>query len=112
VFEHRYPVRIEEFAIRTGSGGAGQYPGGAGVRRVFTFLAPVSLSILAQHRVVPPYGLAGGGPGACGEQWIVRANGQREPLAGLAQAEMQPGDQLVVLTPGGGGWGPVSGRNP
>jgi 5-oxoprolinase (ATP-hydrolysing) len=112
VFEHRYPVRLEEFAIRTGSGGAGQYPGGAGVRRVFTFLAPVSLSILAQHRVVPPYGLAGGGPGACGEQWIVRANGQREPLAGLAQAEMQPGDQLVVLTPGGGGWGPVSGRNP
>ncbi len=109
IFEHRYPVRLDEFAIRAGSGGVGQFPGGAGVRRAFTFLAPVSLSILAQHRLVPPYGLAGGGPGACGQQWILRATGQREELAGLGQAEMQPGDQLVVLTPVGGGWGEAAG---
>ncbi|MCU0448416.1 MAG: hydantoinase B/oxoprolinase family protein [Bernardetiaceae bacterium] len=105
VMELRYPVRLEQMAVRAHSGGAGAYPGGCGIRRVIRFLAPVSLSLLTQHRVVPPYGLAGGQPGALGQQYLLRANGQTEPLAGLAQAELLPGDQLVMLTPGGGGWG-------
>ncbi len=105
MLELRYPVRLDDFSIRTGSGGAGHFPGGNGIQRCFTFLAPVSLSVLTQHRVVLPYGLAGGKAGACGEQFIIRAAGTVEKLGGIAQAEMQPGDRLIMLTPGGGGWG-------
>jgi 5-oxoprolinase (ATP-hydrolysing) len=106
VLEARYPVRLLEFSIRRGSGGAGRHRGGDGTRRRIEFLRPVTLSILSQRRgPYPPYGLAGGEPGALGRNVLTRADGRVEPLAGLAQVEVQPGDVITIETPGGGGFG-------
>jgi 5-oxoprolinase (ATP-hydrolysing) len=105
VIEHRYPVRLERFAIRRGSGGRGRWRGGDGVEREITFLEPCTLSILSQHRAQGPFGLAGGEPGRPGCQWVARADGGRMDLAAIAGMEVQPGDRLVIQTPGGGGFG-------
>lgn len=105
ILEFRYPVRLERFAIRQDSGGRGKWRGGKGVVREIRFLAPVSLTILSQHRRVAPYGLAGGEPGSCGEQFLIRANGKVESIAGIAGVQMQTGDRIEILTPGGGGYG-------
>lgn len=105
VLEHRYPVRLERFAIRAGSGGAGRFRGGDGTVRELTFLAPMSLSLLTQHRVEAPYGMAGGGPGTPGRQRLARATGEVEELASVDGREVEPGDRLILETPGGGGWG-------
>jgi 5-oxoprolinase (ATP-hydrolysing) len=110
VLEHRYPVRLERFAIRRGSGGAGRHRGGDGAVRELTFLAPMSLSLLTQHRVERPYGVEGGEPGAPGRQRLIRANGEELELPSIAAAEVEPGDRLVLETPGGGGWGEVEGE--
>jgi len=106
LLEHRYPVRLERFAVRPGSGGAGRHRGGDGAVRELTFLAPMSLSLLTQHRVEAPYGAAGGSPGLPGRQLLVRASGETLELAPVAGCEVEPGDRLVLETPGGGGWGP------
>jgi 5-oxoprolinase (ATP-hydrolysing) len=106
IIEHRYPVRVERFAVRAGSGGDGRRRGGDGLIREFTFLQPMSLSILSQHRTVPPYGLAGGMPGAPGRQQVIRAGGETLTLGSLDGCEVGPGDRLRVETPGGGGYGP------
>jgi 5-oxoprolinase (ATP-hydrolysing) len=108
VLEHRYPVRLERFAIRAGSGGAGQWRGGDGAVRELTFLEPMSLSLLTQHRVERPYGLEGGEPGQPGRQRLVRASREIEELAPIDGCEVGPGDRLILETPGGGGWGPPS----
>ena len=105
ILEHRYPVRLEAFSIRRGSGGDGEFRGGDGVRRQFLFLQPMSLSLLSQHRVEAPYGAAGGGAGALGRQVVIRSDGASEHLAGIDGLEVETGDRLVVETPGGGGWG-------
>ncbi|MCG3178034.1 MAG: hypothetical protein BIFFINMI_00357 [Phycisphaerae bacterium] len=105
VIEHRYPVRLERFAIRLGSGGAGRHRGGDGVVREYTFLAPLSLSLLTQHRVQRPYGLAGGQPGATGVNRIVRADGREQMLGPVDGCDVGPGDRLILETPGGGGYG-------
>jgi 5-oxoprolinase (ATP-hydrolysing) len=105
VVEHRYPVRLERFGIRRGSGGEGRWPGGDGAVRELTFLEPMSLSLLTQHRVEAPFGLAGGGPGRPGRQTLVRASGEVEELASVDGREVGPGDRLVLETPGGGGCG-------
>ncbi len=105
ILEHRYPVRVERFAVRRGSGGAGRYRGGDGAVREIVFLSSVSLSVLGQHRVVAPYGLAGGAPGRTGAQRLVRANGEVVPLGSIDSCEAGPGDRLIVETPGGGGYG-------
>ncbi len=106
VIERRYPVRVLEFSIRRGSGGAGQHRGGDGVVRRLEFLRPLTVSVLSQRRGTrTPFGLAGGKPGAAGRNVLVRANGAVETLAGLAQFTASPGDVLVVETPGGGGYG-------
>jgi 5-oxoprolinase (ATP-hydrolysing) len=107
VVEHRYPVRVERFEIRRGSGGAGRWPGGDGAVREIAFLKPMSLSVLTQHRVERPYGGAGGEPGAAGRQTVVRADGGSFELAPVDGCEMEPGDRLILETPGGGGWEPV-----
>lgn len=105
ILELRYPVQLERFALRRESGGVGKYRGGEGVIRELTFLEPLSLSLLGQHRRVPPYGFAGGGPGACGEQVLIRKGGEVQLLEGIDHAEVAAGDRLVLRTPGGGGWG-------
>lgn len=109
VFEKRYPVRLHQFAIREHSGGAGKHPGGCGVIRKIEFLKPLDVAILSQRRGdYPPYGLVGGSPGALGKNTLLRADGTEEPLAGQAQFQVQPGDLLLIETPGGGGWGSAS----
>jgi 5-oxoprolinase (ATP-hydrolysing) len=105
VLEHRYPVRLERFEIRKGSGGGGRRPGGDGVVRELTFLEPVSLSLLTQHRVEAPYGAAGGQPGKPGRQRIIRADGEEIELKSVDGCEAEAGDRLILETPGGGGWG-------
>jgi len=108
VLEFRFPVRLESYAIRAGSGGAGAHRGGdGGVRRV-RFLEAMTASILSNGRVVPAFGLAGGQPGALGINWVERADGRVEALAHIGSVEMQPGDVFVVETPGGGGYGAAS----
>jgi len=108
VLELRYPVRLESFAIRSGSGGAGRWRGGDGAVRRVRFLAPMTAVIVASRRTVAPFGLAGGGDGAPGEQWVERADGSREDLGGTSQAELRPGDLFAIATPGGGGYGAAS----
>ncbi|MDO9501947.1 hydantoinase B/oxoprolinase family protein [Falsiroseomonas sp.] len=105
VLELRYPVRLEEFAIRRGSGGAGQWVGGDGSRRRIRFLRPMEAVIVASRRRVPPHGLHGGAAGAPGRQWVERADGTRVEMAGCDRASLNPGDVLGLETPGGGGWG-------
>ncbi|MFZ9285317.1 MAG: hydantoinase B/oxoprolinase family protein [Burkholderiaceae bacterium] len=105
VLEFRFPVRLESYAIRSGSGGAGRWKGGdGGVRRV-RFLEAMTASILSNGRVHPPFGMAGGQPGAPGINRVVRADGRIETLAHIGSVEMQPGDVFEIHTPGGGGYG-------
>ena len=105
VLEFRFPVRLDSYAIRTGSGGAGRWRGGdGGVRRV-RFLEEMTASILSNGREVPAFGLAGGQPGALGVNRIERADGRVETLRHIGSAQMQPGDVFVIETPGGGGFG-------
>ncbi len=106
VLEFRFPVRLESYAIRAGSGGAGRWRGGdGGVRRV-RFLSPMTASILSNGRHVPAFGLEGGGAGALGVNRVERADGRVEVLDHIGQVEMGVGDVFVVETPGGGGFGP------
>ena len=105
ILEQRLPVQLERFAIRTGSGGSGRWRGGEGVVRELRALEPLTLSLLSGSREVPPFGLAGGGAGACGENWLLRADQPPERLPGSAVVELAAGDGVRVLTPGGGGFG-------
>ena len=105
VLEFRFPVRLESYEIRAGSGGAGRWHGGdGGVRRV-RFLEPMTASILSNGRVHPAFGMAGGEPGQLGINRVVRADGRTEDLAHIGQAEMRAGDVFEIHTPGGGGYG-------
>ena len=107
----RAAVREQPFGARPDAGlvcsaGAGRWHGGCGVERRIRFLEPVTVALLSGHRRVPPYGMAGGGPGALGEQWVERAGGGPvTPLKGCDTAELDTGDVLVLRTPGGGGYG-------
>ena len=105
VLEWRFPARVEEFSVRANSGGRGLYNGGDGVVRRIRFLRALCANIISGHRRVPPYGMAGGRPGACGRNWVERAAGCREELSGVARVEIQPGDIVGIATPGGGGYG-------
>ncbi|MEU8764079.1 hydantoinase B/oxoprolinase family protein [Streptomyces sp. NPDC048659] len=106
VLEWRLPVRIDSFAVRAGTGGRGRRHGGDGVERRIRFLEPMTVTLLAGHRRVPPYGMAGGGPGALGADTVERADGTVDRLDGVDTTEVGPGDVLVIRTPGGGGYGP------
>ena len=105
VLELRYPVRLEHFGIRRGSGGDGKWRGGDGAVRRIRFLEPMTAVIVASRRNVAPFGLEGGEDGAAGRQWVERANGTHELLTGTDSAELAPGDAFVIETPGGGGYG-------
>ncbi|KJS43104.1 MAG: 5-oxoprolinase [Roseovarius sp. BRH_c41] len=105
VLEWRFPVHVEEFAIRRGSGGNGRHRGGNGIRRRLRFLEEMTTTVLTSHRKVPPRGAEGGGPGAIGRNAIERANGTLLTLKGNDMAEVSPGDVFIMETPGGGGFG-------
>jgi 5-oxoprolinase (ATP-hydrolysing) len=106
VLEERFPVVLERFEIRRGSGGRGRWRGGDGVRRALRFLAPMQLVVLANRRVIAPFGMGGGESGAVGRNWIERADGSREDIGSTASVRVEAGDVFVLETPGGGGWGP------
>lgn len=112
VLEFRFPVRLESYEIRHGSGGAGRWKGGDGGVRRIRFLEPMTASILSNGRVHPAFGMDGGQPGAPGINRVIRADGSVETLAHIGQADMQPGDVFEIHTPGGGGFGthPVANR--
>lgn len=103
--EARHPIRIEEFSIRRGTGGRGRFAGGDGVRRVYRALAPLSACVVAEHRREGGPGLSGGEPGAPGAERVLRRDGRVEAISGHAEVDLEPGDRLVVETPGGGGFG-------
>jgi 5-oxoprolinase (ATP-hydrolysing) len=105
VLEWRFPVLVESFAIRGGSGGAGRWRGGDGVIRRIRFLEPMTASILSNRRRVPPFGLKGGSPAATGRNYVQRADGTIEELPACATVQMNAGDTFVIETPGGGGFG-------
>jgi 5-oxoprolinase (ATP-hydrolysing) len=105
VLEQRFPVRVRRFGIRRGSGGAGHWRGGDGVVREIEFLAPMSVSLLANRRHTAPFGLAGGGDGLPGRDTVIRADGSREPIGPEAKLEVETGDRIRIETPGGGGYG-------
>lgn len=105
VLEFRYPVLLESYAIRAGSGGAGRWHGGNGGTRRVRFLEPMTASILANNRSIAPFGMAGGAAGAKGRNWVERTDGAREELPHIGSADMRAGDVFVIETPGGGGYG-------
>jgi 5-oxoprolinase (ATP-hydrolysing) len=105
ILEARLPVRLDQFAIRRGSGGQGAHKGGDGVIRAVTFLEAMRANILANRRRVPPRGIMGGANAAAGRNWVERTDGSVEMLTATDSADVQPGDRFVVETPGGGGYG-------
>jgi N-methylhydantoinase B len=103
--EVHYPFLVIRTGLRRGSGGAGLHPGGEGIIREIEFLEPVQVSLIGERRRNRPWGLQGGSPGSCGEDWLMRGDGAPERLPGKVTFGAEPGDRLRVLTPGGGGWG-------
>jgi len=105
VLEWRYPVRLDSYEILRNSGGSGKWRGGNGGIRKVRFLESMTASILSNNRIVPPFGMAGGGDGNCGKNYVIRSDGTNEALGFVASTEMHPGDVFVIETPGGGGYG-------
>jgi 5-oxoprolinase (ATP-hydrolysing) len=105
ILEFRFPVRLESYEIREGSGGAGQWHGGNGGVRKVRFLEPMTAAILSNNRIHPPFGMAGGEPGALGRNTVLRADGSVEQLGHIGKTDMRAGDVFVIETPGGGGYG-------
>jgi 5-oxoprolinase (ATP-hydrolysing) len=112
VFEQNFPVVVEAFTVREGSGGDGKWKGGNGTTRRIRFTEPVQVAILSNHRRIAPFGLEGGQPGACGLNSVERLQGLAQtPVGGTATMDLVAGDVFVVETPGGGGYGAVSGKS-
>ncbi len=105
ILEWRFPVLLEEFSIRSGSGGAGRRKGGNGVRRRIRFMEPMTVSVLSSHRLKPTFAVNGAEPGKCGRNTVILKNGTIKNLPGCAQIEVQAGDVIQIETPGGGGYG-------
>ena len=106
ILELRFPVRLESYAIRAGSGGAGRWHGGNGGVRQIRFLEPMVASILSNNRRVAPFGMAGGQAGAPGRNCVIRAGGCVDVLGPVEKVNVDRGDMFIIETPGGGGWGP------
>lgn len=103
--EHAFPMRIEVYRVRRGSGGKGAHRGGDGLVRAWRFLGPATVTLIGERRVFAPPGAAGGGDAMVGSQYVIRSDGGRQMLEGKAHLDVEAGDLLVVETPGGGGWG-------
>jgi GrpB-like predicted nucleotidyltransferase (UPF0157 family) len=109
--ERAFPMRVRRYRLRTGSGGVGLYPGGDGIERDLEMLEDVTVSLITERRVSQPWGLAGGSPGAVGEDWLLSGGDESraQRLPDKCTIEMKSGDVLRMLTPGGGGWGRAPG---
>ena len=107
ILERRFPVRLEAFELRRGSGGLGKHPGGDGTRRRLRFLASMEAALLSTRRTVAPQGLAGGASGLAGSQRLIAASGAVKELEGCFSIAVRPGDVIEIETPGGGGYGRV-----
>jgi 5-oxoprolinase (ATP-hydrolysing) len=105
VLEWRFPVRLDSFKVRRGSGGGGKHHGGDGVERRIRFLKPMTAVMLANHRRIAPFGVGGGAPGATGRNWIERTNGEHQQFAATFATEIAREEVIVIQTPGGGGYG-------
>jgi 5-oxoprolinase (ATP-hydrolysing) len=105
ILELRYPVLLEEFSIRRGSGGKGKWASGDGTRRVIRFLERMQCAILSGYRQVRPCGVAGGAPGEAGRNAVRRTRGDLEPLQGCDETVLEAGDAIIIETPTGGGFG-------
>ena len=103
--ETHYPFKVIRYSLRRGTGGSGLHAGGEGIDREIEFLEPATVSLMGERRRNQPWGLSGGRPGTVGEDWLIRAGGPAERLPGKVTLEVEAGDRLRVLTPGGGGWG-------
>ena len=112
--ERALPIRVRRYGLRRGSGGAGTYTGGDGIWRELEALTPTTVSLITERRTSAPWGLAGGEPGAVGENWLLPGGdeGRAERLPDKCTVVLAPGDVLRVLTPGGGGWGPPPAPTP
>jgi N-methylhydantoinase B len=100
-----YPFEVTRYRLRRGSGGNGQFRGGDGIERELLFADHAVVSLMGERRLTAPWGLAGGSDGLPGEDWLIRTDGSREQLPSKCTVDVAPGDRLLVLTPGGGGWG-------
>ena len=109
ILEARYPVRVEHFGLRRGSGGEGCWRGGDGLIRELRFLEPLTVALISGNRLQAPEGLAGGGPGARGLNLLIPPGGEPEVLPGCFERQLAAGDRLRIETPGGGGYGAPSG---
>lgn len=111
--ERALPLRVRRYRLRRDSGGAGEHPGGDGIERELEVLADTTLSLVTERRVSRPWGLAGGDPGAVGENWLLPGGDETraERLPDRCTVRLRAGDVLRMLTPGGGGWGPTSSRS-
>lgn len=105
ILEQRFPVRLERFQVRRGSGGKGRWSGGDGLERQIRFLAPMTVALLSGSRRVAPFGLAGGEAGAVGVTWMSEAGGPWQQKPACFEQKVQMNDRLWIATPGGGGWG-------
>ena len=103
--EMTFPFRIETYALRRGSGGAGERRGGDGLIRAYRLLRPATVTVISERRETPPWGLQGGAPGACGRNTLIRPGGEEETLPAKFSRRLEAGDVLRIETPGGGGWG-------
>jgi N-methylhydantoinase B len=102
--EHALPVRVLEYRLREATGGKGQHPGGDGIRRVYEFLAPATITLNSERRIYAPYGLNGGEPGEKGANTLIQ-NRRKQAIGGKFTTQVNPGDRVMIETPGGGGWG-------
>ena len=107
ILETRFPVLLENFALRPGSGGDGAFRGGDGTTRTIRFLQPMDMAILSSHRTLAPQGINGGGPGQVGQTLVRRLDDTVEVLAACAQTHLQAGEAVTVITPTPGGYGPA-----
>jgi N-methylhydantoinase B/oxoprolinase/acetone carboxylase alpha subunit len=108
--EHYLPVRVQQYGLRKGSGGNGQFPGGDGIIREYEMLTETTVTVLSERRVRPPYGARGGEPGSRGRNTLIRG-GKETPLPGKVEIRLAKGDHLRIESPGGGGWGRRSGKS-
>jgi 5-oxoprolinase (ATP-hydrolysing) len=105
ILENRFPILVERFSVRRGSGGEGRHRGGDGAVRVIRFRQPMTAAILANRRSTAPFGLAGGGDGKPARNYVRRADGEIVELGATDRVEVRAGDAFIIETPGGGGFG-------